>query len=652
MLDYDNSAFYYFALTLTLVYLIPSTWSFVKEVSLALFGSNDNDAAVARTIEEKKKASEIQATNGGFARLTKRSFLIKTCFLVFAWSLAFYLYSLVQTDGTVQSFDPFHILGVEHGAEDKVIKKAYRKLSLQYHPDKNIGSKVAEEMFMKIAKAYEALTDETSKANFEKYGNPDGKQAMELSIGLPVWLHENPKAVLLIYLVGMVVLIPLMVGLWYKNSKKFGDKDIEYETYKAYYVLLKATSKLRHLPEIMCCSAEFRKVNEFRPEDKASISELMGKMQNSKLMERPLYDRQPNILKGNLLLHAHLYRTTSTLTPALVKDLKNMLLMAPDYIDTLVEISRQRGWLETTLQCIRFAQCIKQGLFRNADPLKQIPHLSDESLKEIAKESESKESTLKEFLRTPDDEKKGLSALTTEERQDVLSTCTIIPYRKTKIDLYVEDEDSNVDDDSDDEGMKPITAGNVSGKDIYEGDLVTIRLSIERPNVKAPTGKAPKRATALAPKFPAAVHEKMWVILTNKITQGQEQGAAIHVMEKIHDRHHLVSKGSSAEVYTTQHEVRFMSPPKAGDYIMQLYVLSDTYVGLDEILDVSFTVKPASELPVYEPHPDDIDLDNEPTLFEQVMAANADDADSSDDEDDDNTQKQVANGDNSDSDSD
>ena len=652
MLDYDNSAFYYFALTLVLVYLIPGTYSFLKEVFLALFGSSDSDSSVSRTIEEKKKASEIHATNSGFARLRKRSFLINTCLLVLAWALAFYLYSLVQTDGTVQSFDPFHILGVEHGAEDKVIKKACRKLSLQYHPDKNIGSKVAEEMFMKIAKAYEALTDETSKANFEKYGNPDGKQAMELSIGLPVWLHENPKAVLLLYLIGMVVLIPLCVGLWYKNSKKFGDKDIEYETYKAYYVLLKAASKLRHLPEIMCCSAEFRNVNQFRPEDKASISELMGKMQNSKLMERPLYDRQPNILKGNLLLHAHLYRMTSTLTPALVKDLKKMLLMAPDYIDTLVEISRQRGWLETTLQCIRFSQCIKQGLFRNADPLKQIPHLSEESFKEIAKESESKESTLKEFLRTPDAEKKGLNKLTAEERQDVLDTCAIIPCRKTKIDLYVEEEDENIDDDddSDSESMKPITNGQVSGKDIYEGDLVTIRMSIERPNMKAPTGEAPKRATALAPKFPAAVHEKMWVILTNKIMQGQEQGAAIHAMEKIHDRHHMISTGASADVYTTQHEVRFMSPPKAGDYAMQLYIFSDTYVGLDETLDVTFTVKPASELPVYEPHPDDIDLDNEPTLFEQVMAANADDADSSDDDDDDNTQKQVGNGSDSDSD--
>ena len=87
-----------------------------------------------------------------------------------------YLIRLVIADGHVQAFDPYSILGVDQGAAMGDIKKAYRKLSLIYHPDKNTGNKVAEEMFMKIAKAYEALTDETSKENYEKYGNPDGKQ--------------------------------------------------------------------------------------------------------------------------------------------------------------------------------------------------------------------------------------------------------------------------------------------------------------------------------------------------------------------------------------------------------------------------------------------------------------------------------------------
>merc|ERR1711988_2028097 len=54
--------------------------------------------------------------------------------------------------------------------------------------------------------------------------------------------------------------------------------------------------------------------------------------------------------------------------------------------------------------------------------------------------------------------------------------------------------------------------------------------------------------------------------------------------------------------------------------------------GLDELIHFDFDVRPAAELPEYVPHPEDVELENEPTLFEQVMAANQDEADSSDDE--------------------
>jgi len=629
-----------------------------------LFGGGED--ATARTAEEKEKVNSLKASNSGLQRLSKRQFLTNTAMLVVAWALFFYLISLVADDGVVHTFDPFTILGVEQGADDKIVKKAYRKLSLQYHPDKNIGSKVAEEMFLKIAKAYEALTDETSKANYEKYGNPDGKQAMEISIGLPKFILDNPKIVLVLYLIGMVVIIPLAVGIWYKNSKRFGDKNIEYDTYRAFYHLIKPISKLRHMPEILCCSAEFRAVNEFRQEDKACISELMGTMQNKALMERPIYDKQPNILKGNLLLHAHLYRMTEKLTPHLQKDLRRMLLIASEYIDSMIEISHQRGWLETSLQVIRFAQCVKQGLFRGADPLQQLPYLDEEARKEITKAANAKDTALKEFLVAPEQEKKGINKLTAEQRADLLKTCALIPQRELALELYVEAEEEEESDDEGDEaaanGEKKKMKGSVeltnkskqaevvaiSGKDIYESDLITIRLTMTRKNTPAPKKGALSRTDpALAPRFPAVIRENLWVILANKVAKGREEEAVIHAIEKISDSHKVIDKKLKPTHHTIQHEIRFMAPPRQGDYEMQLYVFSDTYLGLDEVLNVPFSVRPASELPAYAPHPEDACLDDEPTLFEQVMTANADAADSSDDEEEESMKpkpKQVGNG--------
>jgi molecular chaperone DnaJ len=72
------------------------------------------------------------------------------------------------------SKDYYSILGVDKGADEKEIKKSYRKLSKQYHPDVNPDDKTAEEKFKEIADAYSVLSDPQKKSNYDQFGSADG----------------------------------------------------------------------------------------------------------------------------------------------------------------------------------------------------------------------------------------------------------------------------------------------------------------------------------------------------------------------------------------------------------------------------------------------------------------------------------------------
>jgi molecular chaperone DnaJ len=67
--------------------------------------------------------------------------------------------------------DYYEVLGVAKGAAADEIKKAYRKVAMQFHPDRNPGDKAAEEKFKEAAEAYEVLSDADKRAQYDRYGH-------------------------------------------------------------------------------------------------------------------------------------------------------------------------------------------------------------------------------------------------------------------------------------------------------------------------------------------------------------------------------------------------------------------------------------------------------------------------------------------------
>ncbi len=76
--------------------------------------------------------------------------------------------------------DYYEVLGVPKDASADDIKKAYRKLAVKYHPDRNPDDKDAEEKFKEAAEAYDVLSDSDKRAKYDRFGHSMGPQGFGL----------------------------------------------------------------------------------------------------------------------------------------------------------------------------------------------------------------------------------------------------------------------------------------------------------------------------------------------------------------------------------------------------------------------------------------------------------------------------------------
>ena len=570
-------------------------YAIISRLHRAFVGTKDKDiGAVARTSDEKKKVDELKKTYKGFKTLGQ-GFWINFMITLVITLLFLYLIVSVKTDGEVNSFDPFHILQVDSSADAKTIKKAYKKQSLKWHPDKNPNNPAAEAKFMMIAKAYEALTDATAKENYEKYGNPDGKQSLEVSIGLPSWLldTDNRNLVLMAYLIIMVGVIPFCVWRYYSNSSKFGEKNVMYDSYAWYHHTLSEHTLIKNLPETLAGSAEFRQRNmPTSAAEREEISSLMGKLRSQML--KPKF-QHPVCIKGNVLLHAHLCRQTDTMSPKLKEDMKYMLQNSGSLIEAMISVCKHQESLKAALNCITFGQNITQALWVKDNELLQLPHFSSEEAKYVTNGQKSVKG-LAQYITVPDEEKKGVVNFTEEHKKDVFGCCKIIPDLKVETKIFVDD----------DEDAK-----------VYSGDLCTVRVTLTRNNLE----EGEKAGFVHAPHFPFPRHEAWWIAM------GTKDGKIISI-EKITDPARVV-----------EHDIKFLAPSQ-GTYEFALHVLSNAYIGLDQKHNVELVTLDESTLPAYKVHPDDAELDDEPTLFEEMLNANVEEESDSEDESDDEDDKE------------
>lgn len=91
--------------------------------------------------------------------------------------------------------DYYEILGIPRTASTDEVKKSYRKLAMQYHPDRNPGNKDAEEKFKEATEAYEVLSDQDKRSRYDRYGHEGVRQGADFHD----WSQSNPNDIFSVF---------------------------------------------------------------------------------------------------------------------------------------------------------------------------------------------------------------------------------------------------------------------------------------------------------------------------------------------------------------------------------------------------------------------------------------------------------------------
>lgn len=460
--DETGNTFYYFFLTFLGAVLIPSTYYFwPQEEKIDPEKRKKYLAHAKETVywEACLEKGDRLEQKDPWKKIRGRIALL---LILLGWVVfAMVVYQISQFDYEMANFDPYEILQVSVSADKKQIKSQYKKLSLVYHPDKATGD---EKLFMKLRKAYDALTDETARYNWEHYGNPDGPQAMQFGIGLPAWIVEEKNSiwVLGVYAIIFMIGLPTAVWFWWSKSIKFSGEQVLLDTTQLYYYFFHKTPHmmLRRVLMVLAASLEFERGhnNEVveRPTDNVEIPQLMKNLPNLGInnKEKPLCFGYS--VKARALLFAHLYRIPLS-KHTLHQDRLYIIKKCPYLIHEMVQCLSQLILLahagriarlpsldtvEATMKC---SSIVVQALWDKQSPLLQLPHIEDDLLKHFYSKRRNVK-TLKQLASMNDEDRRSLlRSLSDDQYKDVIKVLSGIPNLiMTVTTEVVDDEEQHV----------------------------------------------------------------------------------------------------------------------------------------------------------------------------------------------------------------
>lgn len=289
-------------------------------------------------------------------------------------------------------------------------------MSLKWHPDKAKDEKSKEInnlKFIEINKAYKTLTDETSRKNWEEYGNPDGPTTYSLGIALPSWLVDSNNAfwVLALYALGFGILVPFLVSQSWNASKNYTKDNILQTSMAIFYREIKSRMSLKEIGEVVGQAHEFQP-EHFKWNTPFGTGET-DKLYNFVKAAQVHIDKfDLSITKkdkiGEIATRVACYIFCQfhriKLPEASWNADKVLVVTKAAHLSAgILKIALVRDWPVTSLNIITFGQFLVQGVWENHLPLLQLPYF-DHKNAAIYLEC-VKKPTIRDFLAISDTER-------------------------------------------------------------------------------------------------------------------------------------------------------------------------------------------------------------------------------------------------------
>ncbi|KAJ3073822.1 secretory subunit [Podochytrium sp. JEL0797] len=591
--DENGSIFYYFVVSILALILIPATYSALVVTPSPIAKHTEGVPACPC------KQCAIKATTVAKAKAARKAGVLSTknILLILGWiAFAFVSYKVATTElAETGLWDPYEILGLTTSATESEIKKKFRKLSLQFHPDKVTGTEAEKEaaaqIYNDLSKAQKVLTDAEARATFDEFGHPDGRQALSLGIALPKYLIDAQNNVLVLFLYGSIfgILMPIFVARWWYSSKNMNNDKIRHETMGKLYKELKVDTNAKAMLDIVCTADEMIDAVTYDKSERVKLEELAMLVAQEAGKAGYVFEAKKKYAtvgeavthKIQILLYAHLTRLPIS-DVKLAAEQSAIAELAPMVIVGILQICASRFWLSTAMVAIDLRQAVIQAVLPSRGPLGQVPYVSLELLKGFVG-GKHRVTCPRELIELPESESRELlKSLSKEQGDEMLAIAKQYPLvRVSKCNFSVIGE----------EFITPsaivtlsVTLSHITPAEaLHNKQHGAPPIDVTPPPVthaEKPAQwfkPAPKNLLPIhCPYYPKEVTSTWWILM------GSPETNRLISLSKVKD----AGPPGVGEPQTVK--LQFQAPPQPGTWTFHVYVKSDGAMGCD--LDVEMTL--------------------------------------------------------------